>query len=234
MWNRQELKRNARVLLRANYLKTVVVGLILSFLIGSGYNSARSAAKSNNVDISVSDLFSTNLTFIIAMLVGIAGIIIIALLINVVLNIFLWNPLEVGCRKVFVDCRYGNAQWSDILYAFRNGYGHIGGVMFMKDLFTFLWSLLFIIPGIVKGYEYMMIPYLLAENPDMSRQDAFAESKRMMDGNKMNAFILDLSFIGWLILGALTLDIVNILYTTPYMELAHAELYHTLKNNRYM
>ena len=47
--------------------------------------------------------------------------------------------------------------------------------MFMKDLFTFLWTLLFIIPGIIKGYEYMMIPYLLAENPDMSRQDAFAE-----------------------------------------------------------
>ena len=70
----------------------------------------------------------------------------------------------------------------------------------------------------------------LAENPDMSRQDAFAESKRMMDGNKMDAFLLDLSFIGWFILGAITFNIVNILYTTPYMELAHAELYHTLKN----
>ena len=76
----------------------------------------------------------------------------------------------------------------------------------------------------------MMIPYLLAENPDMSRQDAFAESKRMMDGNKMDAFVLDLSFIGWFILGAITFNIVNILYTTPYMELAHAELYHTLKH----
>lgn len=215
MWNRQRLKRNARVLLKANYLKAVVVGLILSFLIGSGYNSARGAAKSNDVDIDATDLFSRNLTLIVAMLIGIAGVIAIALLFNVVLNIFLWNPLEVGCRKVFVDCRYGNAEWSDILYAFKNGYGHIGAVMFMKDLFTFLWTLLFIIPGIIKGYEYMMIPYLLAENPDMSRQDAF---------------VLDLSFIGWFILGAITFNIVNILYTTPYMELAHAELYHTLKN----
>lgn len=159
MWNRQRLKRNARVLLKANYLKVVVVGLILSFLIGSGYNSARGAAKSNDVDIDVTDLFSGNLAFIVAMLIGIAGVIAIALLFNVVLNIFLWNPLEVGCRKVFVDCRYGNAEWRDILYAFKNGYGHIGAVMFMKDLFTFLWTLLFIIPGIIKGYEYMMIPY---------------------------------------------------------------------------
>ena len=145
MWNRQRLKRNARVLLKANYLKVVVVGLILSFLIGSGYNSARGAAKSNDVDIDVTDLFSGNLAFIVAMLIGIAGVIAIALLFNVVLNIFLWNPLEVGCRKVFVDCRYGNAEWCDILYAFKNGYGHIGAVMFMKDLFTFLWTLLFII-----------------------------------------------------------------------------------------
>lgn len=111
MWNRQRLKRNARVLLKANYLKVVVVGLILSFLIGSGYNSARGAAKSNDVDIDVTDLFSGNLAFIVAMLIGIAGVIAIALLFNVVLNIFLWNPLEVGCRKVFVDCRYGNAEW---------------------------------------------------------------------------------------------------------------------------
>ena len=154
MWNRQRLKCNARVLLKANYLKVVVVGLILSFLIGSGYNSARGAAKSNDVDIDVTDLFSRNLAFIVAMLIGIAGVIAIALLFNVILNIFLWNPLEVGCRKVFVDCRYGNAEWSDILYAFKNGYGHIGVVMFMKDLFTFLWTLLFIIPGIIKGYEY--------------------------------------------------------------------------------
>lgn len=75
----------------------------------------------------------------------------------------------------------------------------------------------------------MMVPYLLAENPDMSREEVFAMSKRMMDGNKWNAFVLDLSFVGWLILGALTLNIVNVLYTNPYRYLTSAELYHTLK-----
>ncbi len=234
MWSRQELKGNARVLMRANYLKVLVVGFILSLLVGSGYNSARSAARNNDADFSVTDFVSAHLSFVIAMLVGVAGIIIVSLLINAVLAIFLWNPLEVGCRKVFIDCRYGNPEWSDILFAFRNGYGHIGAVMFWKDLFTFLWSLLFVIPGIVKSYEYMMIPYLLAENPDMSKEDAFAESKRMMDGNKWDTFVMDLSFIGWLLLGAITMNIVNILYTNPYMYLTHAELYHTLKNNRYM
>lgn len=101
--------------------------------------------------------------------------------------------------------------------------------IFLKQLFTFLWCLLLIVPGIVKAYEYMMVPYLLAENPDMSREEVFAMSKRMMYGNKWNAFVLDLSFVGWLILGALTLNIVNVLYTNPYRYLTSAELYHTLK-----
>ena len=75
--------------------------------------------------------------------------------------------------------------------------------MFMKGLFQFLWSLLLVIPGIIKAYEYRMIPYILSENPEISRQRAFEISKRMMMGNKWNTFVLDLSFLGWEILSAL-------------------------------
>ena len=63
------------------------------------------------------------------------------------------------------------------------------------DFCTFLWSLLLIIPGIVKSYEYRMIPYLLADHPEMSKDEAFAASKAMIDGNKWDAFVLDFSFI---------------------------------------
>ena len=86
--------------------------------------------------------------------------------------------------------------------------------------------LLFIIPGIVKSYEYMMIPYLLAEHPEMTRQEAFAESKQMMDGNKWDAFVLDLSFIGWTLLGVCTFGILLVFYVEPYIYLTRAELYH--------
>lgn len=103
--------------------------------------------------------------------------------------------------------------------------------MFFRTLFTFLWSLLFIIPGIVKSYEYMMIPFILADEPTISRKEAFARSKAMMLGNKWNAFVLDLSFLGWLILACFTLGILNIFFVNPYMYLSHAELYHSLKNN---
>lgn len=230
MWNRKTIKGNARVLLKANYLKVVVVGLILSFLVYSDANSARSATKGTDADVSAIDWGNVGPGVIIAAFIGVSSIVIIALLLNLLLSIFVWNPLQVGCQKVFVNCRYGNPEWKDMLFAFKNGYGHIGGIMFLRDVFNYLWTFLFIIPGIVKHYEYLMIPYLLAENPQMSRQEVFAESKRMMDGNKMDTFIMDLSFVGWGLLGILTFNILNYLYTNPYMELAHAELYHTLKN----
>ena len=101
--------------------------------------------------------------------------------------------------------------------------------MFCRDIFIFLWTLLLIVPGIVKSYEYRMVPYVLAENPDLSREEAFALSKRMMDGDKMNAFILDLSFIGWAILTILTFGLVGIFYYQPYLALTDAALYQTLK-----
>lgn len=92
-------------------------------------------------------------------------------------------------------------------------------------LYTTLWSLLFIIPGIIKAYEYSMIPYLLAENPNMSKQEAFAISKELMDGNKFNAFVLDLSFILWNFVGALALGLPGVFFVNPYVQLTNVELY---------
>ena len=102
--------------------------------------------------------------------------------------------------------------------------------MFLKTIYLALWSLLFIVPGVIKGYEYAMVPYLLLDHPEMSRQEIFAESKRMMMGNKWDAFVLDLSFIGWNLLGACTFGILTILYVNPYQYYTEAELYHVLRD----
>ena len=101
--------------------------------------------------------------------------------------------------------------------------------MFLRQLFTFLWSLLFVIPGIIKSYEYRMIPFILAENPDTPYKDAFEMSKKMMMGNKWDAFVLDLSFIGWFILTAITCGILGVFYVNPYKYMTDAELYVALK-----
>ena len=134
-------------------------------------------------------------------------------------------------QKFFVNAvEDQEAGLGDVLYSFKNGYGHIGGIMFVRTVFICLWSVLLIIPGIVKMYEYMMVPFILAENPDMSRKEVFALSKKMMTGNKWKAFVLDLSFLGWSILGGITLGILNVLFVAPYQNLTKAELYQTLKD----
>ena len=147
----------------------------------------------------------------------------------ILLDVFIFNPLEVGCKKYYLRNLNEPAQVGNIGYAFDNNYKNITKTMFFRDLFTVLWTLLFIIPGIVKSYEYQMIPYLLADNPQMTKEQAFEESKRMMQGQKWKAFVLDLSFIGWIILSALTLGILGIFYVQPYMDATHAALYEALR-----
>ncbi len=98
----------------------------------------------------------------------------------------------------------------------------------LVTLYTFLWSLLFIIPGIVKSYSYAMTPYILLDRPELSATDAIKESEKMMNGHKMDLFILDLSFIGWILLSMLTCGIL-VLYVEPYMEATRAAFYLELK-----
>lgn len=145
------------------------------------------------------------------------------------LNIFLFNPVEVGTRKYFVKNETEDASLKEMGVSFSNDYLNIVKVMFLRDLFTVLWSLLFIIPGIIKMYEYRQIPYLLAENPDMSTDEAFELSKKMMKGNKWKTFVLDLSFIGWQILSGLTAGLLGIFFVNPYVFQTNAALYNTLK-----
>ena len=161
---------------------------------------------------------------------GIFIIVFLAIFVVVILaDVFIINPLEVGCRRFFVRNLNEPAQVGNVGYAFDNNYKNVAKTMFFRDLFTVLWTLLLVIPGIVKAYEYMMIPYLLADNPQMTKEEAFAESKRMMKGQKWKAFVLDLSFIGWYLLSALTLGILAVFYVSPYVNATHAALYEVLR-----
>ena len=101
-------------------------------------------------------------------------------------------------------------------------------VTFLVGLYTFLWSLLFVIPGIVKGISYSMAMYVLAENKGMSATECINASKEMTNGHKMDLFVLSLSFIGWMILGSITLGIAYI-WITPYMQATFTNAYNSLK-----
>ncbi|MEE1275015.1 MAG: DUF975 family protein [Olegusella sp.] len=160
---------------------------------------------------------------------GVLLLVLAIVAIGFALDAFLLNPLEVGGRKFFLANLNRPAETRELGTAFDHNYLQGVKTMFLRDLFTVLWSLLFVIPGIVKYYEYYMIPYLIAENPQMDRETAFAESKRMMDGQKWNAFLLDLSFLGWDILSAMTFGILRLLYVGPYHAATSAALYEVLR-----
>lgn len=233
MWTRSELKDRAKVYLNANYWKAVLVSLILAFVGGAGGSSASSSASQSYKSESGSYSLSPHDWAIIGTVILLVLVVVfIVMIISSLLSIFVFNPLIVGCRRFFINCKEESPSINIVTYAFSHSYGNVIKTMFLQGLFTFLWSLLFIIPGIIKAYEYLMIPYILAENPEISSKEAFARSKAMMDGEKWNAFVLGLSFIGWEILAAFTCCILSIFYVAPYRNLTFAQLYETLKNKQ--
>lgn len=116
----------------------------------------------------------------------------------------------------------------DLFIGFRN-YGHNLGGMLWAYLFTFLWSCLFIIPGIIKGIAYSFVPYLLQEYPNLPATEAIKVSMAMTKGHKGQIFVMYLSFIGWFLLSALTLGLLGILYVFPYCMASTAGLYEEYK-----
>ena len=122
----------------------------------------------------------------------------------------------------------GSARFEDLFYGFtgeRFGRSFVVGILTL--VYSFLWSLLFVIPGIVKSYAYSMSFYISLDHPEMSATECITESRRIMDGHKMRLFILDLSFIGWYIVGALCFGI-GTLWVRAYHQMARANFYEDL------
>lgn len=160
---------------------------------------------------------------IIMCIIGIVGICV---------DIFVYNPIEYGCQKFLKKSLDEKTSLATMFHGFKDGYRNIVKVMFFRDLFIFLWSLLFVIPGIVKSYAYRLVPYILAENPGISKDEALKESHRLMMGNKWRTFVLDLSFLGWYLLSAMTFGLLGIFYVNPYKNGTNAALYEALKEEK--
>lgn len=262
MWTRKMLKDRAKEALRRNYWKIVLVSLILMVINGgmpaasaggSGNSgnqsrnesfedlsevSLNAAARSAQTAEKVAKSFVDNIDPVVAVAyMTVFGIVLLVFWVVIaLLDIFLLNPLQVGVQRFMVRSVDDRANISEITYAFDHHYKNVVRTVFEKELRIVLWSLLFIIPGIYKKYEYYMVNYILSERPDMPYKEALDLSRRMMDGEKWNTFVLELSFILWSLLSAITCGIVEIFYVRPYKELTKAALYRTLcqKGNQYV
>ncbi|MBF1534514.1 MAG: DUF975 family protein [Prevotella salivae] len=139
-------------------------------------------------------------------------------------------PLTWGYQSLFLGAvRGGEATAKDLFEGYNKElFSRVLTTTLLYYVYVLLWSLLLLIPGCIKAYSYAMTPYILKDNPEMKNNAAIEESMRMMDGHKLELFLLDLSFIGWALLSLLTCGI-GFLWLTPYMNMARVNFYEDLK-----
>lgn len=254
--NRSELKDKAKEVLKNFYWFLFVVSLIIAF---TGGNSRGVSYNPVNININlpippvnysipiggggnlmmpeIGRLFQRDrlaeMVLAHALILFGIGIMTLVIIASMVFSGLVGYPLRVGCRKIFINC--ANAQtrpdFNDIIYAFRAGrYFNIVKAGFLTLMYILLWSLLLVIPGIVKAYAYRFVPYILAEDPNISAHEAITLSMEMTQGHKFDLFVLDLSFFGWYLLGALTFGLGNV-FINPYVDATIAQAYVVLRDN---
>ena len=147
-------------------------------------------------------------------------------------SLLLTGPLTIGLNAFCLSIFRGSDEGASLDAVFDKGFSNfgrkLGGYLWMQ-LFTFLWSLLFVVPGIVKALSYAMTPYILTDCPNVPAQDALKLSMRMMKGHKWELFVFYLSFLGWGVLNALTLGLLGVFFLAPYQSNALAGYYDELK-----
>ena len=168
------------------------------------------------------------------------GVFAIYLLITVVLQnipfvgpialIFITGPLTLGLAIYFLNfLKDDESNLNQLFEGFKN-YGGVLVTYLLYSIYILLWTLLFIIPGIIAQMKYSQVWFIMAEDSEISGNDALMKSKKMMDGFKMQFFLLALSFFGWILLAMLTCGI-GLLWVIPYMQTSYAKFYEALKEH---
>lgn len=245
MWTRGGLKAKAKEMLRGTYWQAFLVSLVIAS-IGGHYSGASSGGLS--VARSIGNIFKayfnlgilTNtslnviveayLMIIITFIVTFLIFILITGIIAMAIRVFIGYALEVGGRKYYIQAAEGESMMGYLGFCFKDGrYSKILGAMLLRSLYTILWSLLLIIPGIIKWYAYRMVPYILSDNPDIGAKRAIELSNEMTKGEKLDMFILDLSFVGWYFLGAFAFGL-GVAFVKPYEDATNTQLYLYLRD----
>lgn len=285
MFNRKEIKKEAKQNLKRHYLTTILLVFICSIIITGTYNYSTSniydsnsqkntqikktaTEKKSTYDIIVESITKkpiqkktekskkqklargvlapilndiTEKKSIIFGFVNVFNkslfgekvneviIMFICTLISLLITIFIKNVIIVGKYRYFLEQRRYDPKLDKLLFPFKiKKTPHLAYILFFKSLYEALWDLT-IIGGFIKYYEYSMIPYILAENPTISKKEAFSLSKKLTKNEKWHLFVTDLSMIGWHILDILTLGLLEIFFTSAYKECIYAEIYMKLR-----
>ena len=220
------LKENAKKALGNNYWLAVAVTFLVAIISGA-VNSVGIIPEyfARILETAVFEFGELNIGSFVVMLF----LWLLSLSISICIAVFCNNVLEVGQCAFYLKLRKGISDFTSIFFPFQNGmYMKVVKVMLKKYIYVFLWSLLFWIPGIIKSFEYFMVDYLAAENPDIDPDRALDISSKTMDGHKMDLFVLELTFIGWWCLVLLTCGIGSY-FLLPYIRATKTEFYEFMK-----
>ena len=210
------LKYRAQDNLQGNWGLSVGVAFLAALLGGlnmsSGFNLNIDSEQLQNLPPLLSSLLTAYLS-----VVGTLGL----------AQFIVGGAVNLGYTRYLLDQHDKKELSFHTLFSQFDRFGQGFAQMFLRNLYILLWSLLFIIPGFVKQYSYAMTPYIMAEHPEMSANEAITASRQLMDGHKGELFWLHLTFFGWMLLNALTLGIGS-LWLNPYMNATNAAFYRQL------
>lgn len=223
--DRKSIKERGKAAFKANYWPSVLGAIVLAIAAGGG-SVATGNVSSEDLQQSFNGMTQEELAVLAAAMIGVVAV---STVISLVLSIFVFGPLKVGGYGFFKDNLTQPAPVGTLVDGFKNNYLKNCGTLFLTDLFIGLWTLLFIIPGIVKSFSYFAVPFIRREHPEMSATEVITASRQMMNGHKWELFVMYLSFIGWAILDILTLGILGLFYVNPYIYSSEAAFYEALK-----
>ncbi len=234
-WSRKELKTNAKAALKRSFWKDllaiILVDLIAcavaycAFLVVNACTGNAFDPK-EMIKVDTSGAAGAQIGFQInAEAAGPAAR--IYNIVNDLLTFFVIVPLSIGLIRFFQVSRSGKASFTELFVPFKKVL-RIAIIMAWLAIKVILWSLLLIVPGIIKAFEYSMVPYILAENPSIKSKRAFQISKAMTKGNKWHIFVLGLSFVLWMIGVVCTCGLLAI-YVSPYQQATFVEAYYKMK-----
>ena len=233
MKNAADFRSAARDALAGKWKNAVLVGLVASILgavdgagwdVNIGFDTGNLKAS---LELGGQPVFTTGGAIdsdIGAFLAGNVIYFMIAAIVTGIALFVLGSIIGIGYRKYNLNLVDKQEAGFGNLFAYFSYWKNAFKTKLLKTIYEILWTMLFIIPGIIASYSYAMTDYILAENPELTAKEAIEKSKDMMEGNRWRLFCLEISFIGWEILSLLTLGIGS-LWLTPYMEAAVAAFY---------
>ena len=240
-----DFRKIARDSLTDRWGVAVLAGLVASLLGGGGSSifnfnfnftggGGSSESSANYADLDLSAAMEELLPTIGGFLIGFIGIALLVTLVFSAAFFVLSSVISTGYAKFNLELLNRQEKPAiERLFSYFSHWKTLTIANLLRSVYIFLWSLLFIIPGIFATYSYAMTSYILAENPEISASEAIARSKEMMEGSRWRLFCLEISFFGWAMLCAFTCGI-GFLWLTPYEQAAKAAFYREVSGTEYV